>query len=249
MVRLSLRRKQVAVPETLNELVALALDGQKDAREQLLQHCLPFVERVASATCGRGIARTDEEFQIALLALNEAIDAYVTRRGTFLHFAETVIRRRLIDSFRANSRKRELPFTAFDETDEDGNIQNTIEVASALSAYQREMEVARRAEEITRYTEELKQYGIDFFDLIHASPKHVDAREHALFAARQVVCDEDLRARFVKTKALPLKQLAPRVAVSRKTLERQRDYIVAVVVLLLGDYELLQSFVTGGNPR
>ncbi len=225
MIRLSLRRKQAALPDTLEELVALAVAGEKDAREQVLQSYLPFVERVASHTCGRAIARTDDEFQIALLALNEAIDSYVTARGTFIRFAETVMRRRLIDSFRVNQRRRELPFTTFDETDEEGNVQNAIEVASALHAYRHEEEAARRAEEIQRYADELGSYGIQFNDLMESSPKHTDAREHALEAARLVAHDEALRTYFLRTKLLPLKQLAPQVAVSRKTLGvRPMDY-------------------------
>ncbi|MCI0182025.1 MAG: RNA polymerase sigma-I factor [Acidibacillus sp.] len=249
MIRLSMRRKQAALPDTLEELVALAAAGRRDAREQLLHSYLPFVERVASTTCGRAIARTDDEFQIALLALDEAISSYVTERGAFIRFAETVMRRRLIDSFRANQRRRELPFTAFDETDEEGNVQNSVEVATALHAHQHQEEAAIRADEIKRYSDELELYGIHFMDLTENSPKHADAREHALEAARVVAFDETLRAYFLKTKSLPLKQLAPQVAVSRKTLERQRQYIIAAIVLLLGDYELLHSFVMGGERR
>jgi len=247
--RLSFRRKQAAGSDTLEALLTEAATGDAEAREQLLKSYLPFVERVASSTCGRAVARTDDEFQIAFVALNEAIDAYRTDRGAFISFAETVMRRRLIDSFRVNSRLRELPFTSFEEEDDEGNLQNTVEANSALEAFARDQEASARAEEIARYAVELGGYGLRFQDLVEVSPKHVDARRNAIEAARTVANDPELRTLFLKSRSLPLKQLEARVQVSRKTLERQRSYIVAVIVLLLGDYALLHSFIEGGTER
>ncbi|MHB1628082.1 MAG: RNA polymerase sigma-I factor [Bacilli bacterium] len=249
MGRLSFRRNQTAGSDTLEALLAEAAAGDAEARERLLKSYLPFVERVASGVCGRAVARTDDEFQIALVALNEAIDAYKTDRGAFISFAETVMRRRLIDSFRVNSRVRELPFASFEEEDDEGNVQNTVEASSALEAYARDQEVSDRAEEIARYAVELGVYGLRFQDLVEISPKHVDARRNAIDAAKTVVSDPELRSLFLKSRSLPLKQLQGRVQVSRKTLERQRSYIVAVIVLLLGDYALLHSFIEGGTER
>ncbi len=249
MGRLSFRRKQAAGSDTLEALLAKAATGDTEAREQLLKSYLPFVERVASGVCGRAVARTDDEFQIALVALNEAIDAYRTDRGAFISFAETVMRRRLIDSFRVNSRMRELPFTSFEEEDDEGNMQNTVETSSALEAFARDQETSARAEEIARYAVELGAYGLRFQDLVDVSPKHVDARRNAIDAAKIVARDPELRSMFLKSRSLPLKQLEARVQVSRKTLERQRSYIVAVIVLLLGDYALLHSFIEGGIER
>lgn len=246
MVRMPFRRQSSASTASLESLLEEARAGEKSAREQLLQDYLPFVERVAGATCRRGIGRTDDEFQIALLAMNEAIDAYQPARGSFVGFAETVIRRRLIDSFRMNQRMREVPFTSFDEEDDEGNVQNAIEVSAALREFDDREEAAERAFEIAAYSTELESYGLTFHDLVAQSPKHTDAREHAIAVARMITEDGELRQLFRRNRTLPLKQLTGRVTVSRKTLERQRGYIVAVAVLLLGDYERLQTFVQRG---
>lgn len=239
-------RRQTSASATLSSLLDEAKAGGKSARETLLRDYLPFVEKVACATCKRAIGRTDDEFQIALLAMNEAIDAYQTARGSFVGFAETVIRRRLIDSFRTNKRAREVPFTSFDEEDEEGNIQNAIELGAAVRAFGDAEEAKERAGEIAAYSRELESYGLTFRDLVAQSPKHADARDHAIAVARMIAEDSELRRLFCRSRTLPLKQLTGRVAVSRKTLERQRGYIVAVVVLLLGDYERLRAFVQGG---
>ncbi|MCY0900562.1 MAG: RNA polymerase sigma-I factor [Firmicutes bacterium] len=243
MVRLPFRRSPRSESEDLESWVALAQSGDADARERLLKSYMPFVDRVVSTTCGRAVGRTDDEFQIALVAFNEAITGYKTDRGSFIGFAETVMRRRLIDTFRARARRKEVPYTAFDEEDEEGHVQNAVETDTALRAHQEREEQQDRAEEIVRFSAEIARYGLTFQTLVEASPKHSDARESALEVARLVAGDEDLLGHFQRTGTLPLKQLEGRVAVSRKTLERQRQYIVAVVVLLAGEYDLLQAFV------
>lgn len=246
---LSFRRKPAGPADSLESLLAEAAAGNGDAREQLLQSYLPFVDRVVANTCGRSVGRTDDEFQIALLALNEAVDAYQVGRGSFIGFAETVMRRRLIDSFRQTKRLREIPFTAFDEEDDEGNTQNAVEVETALREHRLSEENAARAEEIRRYSEELSGYGLTFAGLVDLTPRHADARESALSVARMIAEDGELSAWFRKHRALPLKQLEDRASVSRKTMERQRNYIVAAVLILLGDYKVLQSFVRKEEGR
>ncbi|KUO94888.1 hypothetical protein ATW55_10575 [Ferroacidibacillus organovorans] len=217
--------------------------GDRLARDALLRQFQPFVLRVAKDACGRKIGESDEEFQMALLALNEAIDAYRSDRGSFVAFSETVMKRRLIDYFRARSKQREIPFAAFDEVDDEGDVYNSVENDTALMQHAVDEETRNRAEEIARYTVELQRFGIDMNELVDICPKHDDARRNAVHAARMVAKTEALRAMFLASGTLPLKQLEPLVDVSRKTLERQRRYIIAVAVLLLGDYEMLQSFV------
>lgn len=243
VVRLPFRRAPRAGPESLEHWLTLSQAGDEEARERLLSSYLPFVDRVVASTCGRAVGRTEDEFQIALIALSEAVTGYQAERGSFIGFAETVMKRRLIDSFRSRSRDREVPFTSFDEVDEEGHTQNSVETDTALRAYQVQVETSERTEEIARYSKELTRYGLSFQDLVEASPKHADARENALQVARLVVGDTKLLELFLRSGKLPLKQLQGRVQVSRKTLERQRHYIVATVVLLAGDYELLQVFV------
>lgn len=249
MVRLPFWAKHERPPDTLDVLLTASQAGDAGARDRLLQSYLPFVDRVVHSACGRAVSRTEDEFQIALLAMNEAIDGYRSERGSFIGFAETVMRRRLIDSFRSSKRRREIPWTAFDEEDEDGSVRNAIETQTALAAYQEQEAATARAREIARYAQELAEYGIAFAELPEITPKHSDAKDHAIAVARLIASDAMLIESFRKKRSLPLKMLDGRVPVSRKTLERQRTYIVAIVVLLLGEYELLQAFVGKGAER
>ncbi len=252
MMRFAFRRKRAdesAREFDLEALVAAAQSGDADARETLLTSYLPFIDRVVANSCGRAVARTEDEFQIALVAMNEALDAYKLGKGSFISFAETVMKRRLIDYFRVRMRLKEVPMSSYDEKDDEGSTYNTVEVKTAVTAYSDQEQQSLRALEIEQYAKELETYGITFEQLITVSPKHMDARDHALSIAQMIARDPELRAIFLSKKSLPLKQLESRVTVSRKTLERQRTYIVAVVILLLGDYEQLNAFVQKGGER
>ena len=49
----------------------------------------------------------------------------------------------------------------------------------------------------------------------------------------------------MKTKQLPLKEIEALVEVSRKTLERHRKYMIAVVLLLNSDFVYIKEYVKG----
>lgn len=227
-------------------LVAAAQRGDGAARERLIRAFTPYVMRVASQVAGRYLQPgRDEEISIALLAFNEAIGSFEASRGTgFLSFAETVMRRRLIDYFRRETgRRREIPMSGFEETDDEGNVQNPIEGLHATEAFSHQEEVAERAEEILRYRELLAGYGISLVELVRLAPRHEDARRRAIAAARRVAADP-VRLRYLREKKeLPLKALQQEVAVSRKTLERQRKYIIAIALALSEDFFYLPEYL------
>ncbi|GFN31097.1 sigma factor [Paenibacillus xylaniclasticus] len=76
--------------------------GDEQARSEFIARYEPYLLKVTSGFCKRYInPEQDDEYSIALLAFNEAIDSFSSDAGrSFLGFAETVIRRRLIDYVR-----------------------------------------------------------------------------------------------------------------------------------------------------
>lgn len=228
------------------ELVRRAQGGDRQAREDLIRSYKPFVMRVTAESCGRYVvAGEDEETSIALLAFDEAITAYRgDRGGSFLKFAETVIKRRLIDYFRKQNTRREVPLTAFEVEDEEGEVYAPAEEQAAVLAHQDRVERADRAEEIMRYQRALAAYGITFAELAALSPKHQDARDGAKRLARALAANAAWIAHLERHRSLPLQELERSgLGVSRKTVERNRKYIIAVAILLIGDYDHLKSYV------
>ncbi|ARU63720.1 RNA polymerase sigma-I factor [Tumebacillus avium] len=243
---LPFRRKKSEETSDLNQLLMKARSGDEEARNQLLREYIPFVAKSASQATGRYIRRgQDDEFSIALAAFNEAIERYDLDRGTsFLGFADTVIKRRLIDYFRSKQAKqRDVPFSDFEVEDEEENVINYVEVQKSVEEHQKLVEGDARRDEIQHFTELLMQFEISMEELVDLSPKHQDARENAMEVAKVIAANQEFCDYLMTKRSLPLKALMNHVKVSRKTIERQRKYIIAVSLILIGDFEMLQDYI------
>ena len=244
---LPFRRKKADETTDLHQLLTRTRGGDEEARNKILRDYIPFVAKSASQATGRYIRRgQDDEFSVALTAFNEAIERYDLDRGTsFLAFADTVIKRRLIDYFRSKqANQRDLPFSDFEVEDEEANIINYVEVQKSVEQHQKQLETESRRDEILRFTTMLMDFEISMEELVDISPKHQDARENAMEVAKALVSQPEMRDYLLSKKALPLKALMNHVAVSRKTIERQRKYIIAVSLILIGDFDMLQDYIT-----
>jgi RNA polymerase sigma factor len=214
------------------------------AREKLIAKYTPFVLKTASKHLGRFVDKnTDDEASISLIAFNEAIDSFdFDMKVSFLTFSETVIKRRLIDYARKEKRHRETPLSSMEIHDE--NTVVSAEITEASKQYSLKMEAIERKQEIIRYKELLSTYGVGFDVLEKASPKHKQARERAFLAAKVLAEDHEMRSYLTKKKMLPLNLLEKKVEISRKTLERQRTYIVAVAIILMEDLPHLRNYIS-----
>jgi RNA polymerase sigma factor len=240
------RRKRTEETKELYALLQLAQAGDEQARNELIRTYTPFILRIASQTARRYIDRNrDDEFSIALMGMNEAIDRFDDRKKVnFLAFAETIIRRRLIDYFRSQrAQQNSVPWTEFDVTDDEDNVVNYVEIKTSVEAHEQATEQALRRQEIEEYARLLAEFGLSLSDLVEVSPKHQDARRNAMQVARIVAADEAMRQYVFERRALPLKWLEDQVGVSRKTMERQRKYILAIVLLLCGDFQYLKAYI------
>lgn len=230
----------------LTDLVVKAKEGDARIREQILQDYRPFYLRVASTSCRKYLVLgRDDEASIAMIAFNEAIDSYNADGGaSFLSFAEIVIKRRMVDYFRRQSKRSdEIPLSSFERDEQEDNVIQKIESREAHTVLQIQEETEERREEIFRLDQLLSHYGIRFSDLVRISPKHQDARDRALQVARTLAGEPELLAYLTTKKSLPLKELEERVEVSRKTLERQRKYIIALTLILIGDFYHLREYL------
>ena len=236
------------IKDDLYCLLNEAKNGDREARECLIKKYTPFILKATSKQCGRYIYLSqDDEASISLLAFDEAITSFnLGKNISFLSFAEMVIKRRLIDYFRKEKRKIELvPFSLYkDSEDSEENFnQYTIEGKSAIKAYSKAEEAKARREEILFYNERLREFGLSFQELVEVSPKHQDARVNAIKAAKIIAKDDRLRHKLLEKKVLPLKEVSLMVEVSRKTLERNRKYIIAVFLILVSEFTYLKEYL------
>lgn len=228
--------KSVALEEQVLQIQA----GDMRLRTHILRDYQPFVLRIASQVCGRFISREhDDEFSIGLEALNEALDQYNPDRSpSFLAFAEMVIRRRIIDYLRQKERE-ERPVLSLQDEEEKISLVDE----HAVLTYQLQQDQNARSQEIYQLEEELQQFNITFDQLVERAPKHRDARQRAKEVVQLIIANQGWVDYFQRTRQLPLKELEEQVHISRKTLERQRKYITAMLVILMGNYPRLQAFL------
>ncbi|ALS29396.1 RNA polymerase sigma factor SigI [Paenibacillus sp. 32O-W] len=231
---------------TPEEIVNCIQAGDDSLRDQFIAEYQPYIAKVTSKFCKRYIDPSrDDEFSVALAAFNEAIQQYAKDAGrSFLGFAETVIRRRLIDHVRKEQRHANLvPYSSFDAEDEDQQTLNPIETQQALERFQLEREAEERRLEIEEYSRKLAEFGISFEELAESSPKHADSRL-MLFEIGKRLCEERPLFEALRKKGrLPVKELAALSGVSRKTVERNRKYLIAVALIFDGKYPYLQAYL------
>ncbi|MCD8510678.1 MAG: hypothetical protein LRY73_12945 [Bacillus sp. (in: Bacteria)] len=93
--------------------------------------------------------------------------------------------------------------------------------------------------------EQLSYFGITLSEVTEQSPKHQDARENMLGIAKTIVEDMELKKFLVEKKRLPMKALSDNITMSRKTIERNRKYIITLCIVLMEDYRYLQEYLKG----
>jgi RNA polymerase sigma factor len=231
---------------TLEEAVLLIQQGDQALLNETITSYKPFIAKTVSSVCKRYIHESDDEFSIGLIAFNEAIEKYMPERGrSLLSFADVLIKRRVIDYIRKQTKSQHISYD-FDGTVNDEESPGTAIVNElSFEEYKKKKEEDIRKDEIVHFSELLRTFELSFSDLVENSPKHADARKNAILIARILVEHTDLRNLLLEKKRLPIKQLEEMVDVSRKTIERNRKYIIAISLILLGDYLYLKDYIKG----
>ncbi|MFD2042822.1 RNA polymerase sigma-I factor [Ornithinibacillus salinisoli] len=229
----------------LEEMVTIAQRGDESVQNYLLHKYQPFIAKCVSEVCKRYIdPKRDDEFSIGLSAFNESIKTYSADRGTsFLTFATLVIKRKVIDYIRYI--KKGPVSVSLDETYDEEQMENPLELAVVKDKYNQEQDDWYRKQEILDFSEKLSYYKLTLTELTKVSPKHRDSRDTAVGIARILIYDERLHVYVKEKKKLPIKELSKKVDVSKKTLERNRKFILAMFIVLSEDYVYLKDYLKG----
>ncbi|QCX33212.1 RNA polymerase sigma-I factor [Caloramator sp. E03] len=197
----------------------------------------PFIYKTASNICKRNLQwENDDELSIALIAFNKAIDTYDNEKGNFYSYAKMLIKNSLIDYFRNNSSKYTLYF--IDEQIID--IQNK----NSLNQFEIEIENKIRAQEIYEFSRKLKEFGIEFKDLIKSSPSHKDTRNELLNTAIKISMNEDIVNLMYKSKQLPIKKICLLTSKKEKFIESWRRYLISLIIILSDDsFKYIKSYL------
>lgn len=229
--------------EIVNQVYGSKMDAQ--AADALVREYFPYIKSETARFLKRmPIEGKDDELSVAMFAFHEAAMAYIQKKGSFLKFAAMVIRNRLIDYRRKE--KRHIGMLSLDQrTNDEGKSRTLLE---KIDAGHDEIACrhARNAakQEILDFSRQLSQYGLRLTDVADNCPKQT----RTLKACHQVLAyarkEPLLLDQFVASGKLPLSALAEGTGVEKKTLERHRKYLVALLLAYTNGYEIIRGHLS-----
>lgn len=228
-----------------HEIVAMVYEAKGDnaAASRLVEQYLPFIKSETAKYIRRMPQEGwDDELSIAMFAFHEAVLSYEKMRGSFLAYAARAIRNRLIDYSRKEQRHSGLISLnkMDDDSAEDG--RTLIEkLDTGKDDIREHVERSAAKEEIRKFATELSDFGLSLADIADNCPKQertLKACHQALVYAKKHPILLDM---LVETGKLPLRQLASGAGVEKKTLERHRKYMVAILLAYTNGFEIIRG--------
>ena len=227
--------------ETEYEIVRAvqAARESNDAADELISRYLPFIRAEASKFMGRICSENDDEYSIAMIAFHEAIQGYSRERGAFLRYAALLIRSRLTDEYRREKRHRDV--LSLDETDREKEQTLLEQVPDSRDRYEESQNLDATRQEILELGGVLRQFGVSFADIADHSPRQERTMQACLAAVHYAMDNRELLEELLRTKKLPLAELVRGSGSDRKTLERHRKYVLAMLVIQTNGYEIIRG--------
>ena len=224
-----------------HEIVSMvaAARGDSLAADELVRKFLPFIRSEAAKAVRRGISDSDDELSIAMMAFHEAVLSYERLRGAFLPFAAKAIRSRIIDFQRREQRHRGVLSLHEKSEGDERELADTLDVGTDPIEDHTDRTAARQ--EIAHFALGLSEFGLSLTDIADNCPKQtrtLSACHRALDYAKR---SPELLEQTVRSKKLPITALAAGSGVERKTLERHRKYMMALLLAYTNGFEIIRG--------
>ena len=227
---------------------ALAAKQSKDEMEQLIEEFKPFLNsRVSKYFSKLEQSQHDELFSTAMMAFYESVQNYNIEKGHFLPFANRVVCDRIIDHIRRIDRNKIITVPFEEEDDEQLIAQSQAISEVSIRAYNAQRNQESLVIEIEQFKTELKTWGITMDALVKNSPKHQKLRETYKMVVTKVCQTPDIVQTIQLKRYFPIKTVSELTKLPQKTLERARTFIIASLIIKLGDYDYLSDYVSNGR--
>lgn len=236
-----------------HEIVRAVYEAKMDNNkaDELICRYIPFIRAEASKFLARFCTDSDDEYSIAMIAFHEAVQGYSRERGAFLKYAALTIRSRLTDY--ARKEQRHQGYLSLDEPGEEDDRTLLEQVADNRDMYEESHNLEATQQEIAELASVLQQFGVSFADIADHTPKQARTMDTCLMAIRYAMENRWLLEELLRTKKLPLAELVSGGGCDRKTLERHRKYVLAMLVIQTNGYEIIRGHLRhvwkkGGQP-
>lgn len=228
-----------------HQIVSWVLEAQSNsqAADELIAQYLPFIRSETAKFLKYFPEDGQDELSIAMFAFYEAAMSYQSGKGSFLKLAATAIRNRLIDHYRREQRHTGMvSLDAQSSNDDDSSLVD--QISDDRNEAEEFHDRTATKKEIQEFTGQLQEFGLSLSDIADNCPK----QERTLTACMRVLDytrqNPDLLDQLVKTKKLPLSQLIEGAGADRKTLERHRKYIVAILLAYTNGFEIIRGHLS-----
>ena len=170
----------------------------------------------------------EDELSIAMLAFYESILSYEKSRGAFLPYRAEK-RHGNVVSLHAPAGGDEEDRSLLDFLPDTRDEIGAFEVRTASQ------------KEIQEFGDQLAGFGISFSEVADNCPR----QERTLSACRRVLdyarSRPELLEKLVETGRLPMGELAAGSGTDKKTMERHRKYLVAILLAFTNGYEIIRG--------
>ena len=235
-----------------HQIISQVYKAKKDshAADELIEAYMPFIKSETAKFLNRPPDKSDDELSIAMFAFYESIRNYSKLRGSFLKFAALQIKNRLIDNYRKERRNKGQ--ISLDVSDEDKpDLKDTIR--DEHDTYQENELREATKQEIDELSAQMQDFGVSMTDVAENSPRQRRTLEICQKAVQYARNNPEILEDFLRTKRVPLAKIAEGANVERKSLERHRRYLVAVLLICTNGYEIMRGHIMqvlkGGENR
>lgn len=238
-----------------HEIITLVYEAKENNQkaDQLVTKYLPFIKAETAKYIKRIPAEGhDDELSVAMFAFHEAALSYEKIKGAFLPYAGRVIRSRLIDYSR--QMQRHMNQISLDESEDEDDRSLIEKIDKGRDDIHEYAERSAAKEEILHFTEELAEYGLSLMDIAESCPKQKRTLEACHRALAYAKNNPEIFELLTKSKKLPISQLTGGAKVEKKTLERHRKYMIAILLAYTNGFEIIRGHLKqiapmkGGQP-
>lgn len=235
-----------------HEIVRQVQAAQQNAQsaDALIRQYLPFIKSETAKFMSRPpVEGCDDELGIAMYAFHEAVMAYRPAKGAFLKLAAVAIRNRLIDFRRREARHaNQISLDQPVDGEEDNRTLTEQLDAGHDNVAENHNRIAAQTE-LREFAEQLAAFGLSLTDIAENSPRQT----RTLTACHQVLAyarrTPELLTELVSSRKLPVAALSAGSGIERKTLERHRRYLVAVLLAYTNGYEIIRGHLRQMEPQ
>lgn len=225
--------------------LAIRAAQDEETRSELVLAQERFILRTASKAAYKFITKSDDEWSAALIAFSHAIDTYDLGKGAFLPYAALVIKRRVTDNYRLDSRHSQEvsvdPYVFTGEMDEESPDAGLQFAVMQRTAFAPDRTIA---DEIDAANQLFSEYGFTFFDLTECSPQRGKTKTQCAKAIAALLDTPLLLSEMRVKRLLPINAIIKITGIPRKVLERHRKYIIAAAEILSRDYPALADYLS-----